>query len=103
MTIHKTVLIYIIIMALTTYVIRMAPFVLFRRKLKSRFARSFVFYVPYTVLSAMTFPAVLYSTSSFVSAAAGSLVAILLAYTKRSLLTVAVCAAFTAFIMQIIM
>ncbi len=93
----------IAVMAIVTYLIRVTPMVLIRKKIKNKWIKSFLYYVPYTVLSAMTFPAVLYSTSSFVSAAAGSLVAILLAYTKRSLLTVAVCAAFTAFIMQIIM
>ncbi|MBQ6937366.1 MAG: AzlD domain-containing protein [Clostridia bacterium] len=93
----------IAVMAIVTYLIRVTPMVLIRKKIKNKWIKSFLYYVPYTVLSAMTFPAVLYSTSSFVSAAAGSLVAIVLAYTKRSLLTVAVCAAFTAFIMQIIM
>ncbi|MBR2884862.1 MAG: AzlD domain-containing protein [Clostridia bacterium] len=93
----------IAVMAIVTYLIRVTPMVLIRKKIKNNWIKSFLYYVPYTVLSAMTFPAVLYSTSSFVSAAAGSLVAIVLAYTKRSLLTVAVCAAFTAFIMQIIM
>ncbi len=93
----------IAVMAIITYLIRVTPMVLIRKKIKNRWIKSFLYYVPYTVLSAMTFPAVLYSTSSFVSAAAGSLVAIVLAYTKRSLLTVAVGAAFTTFIMQIIM
>ena len=93
----------IAVMAIVTYLIRVTPMVLIRKKIKNKWIKSFLYYVPYTVLSAMTFPAVLYSTSSFVSAAAGSLVAIVLAYTKRSLLTVAVCAAFTAFIMQILM
>ena len=93
----------IAVMAIVTYLIRVTPMVLIRKKINHRWTPSFLYYVPYTVLSAMTFPAVLYSTSSFVSAAAGSLVAIVLAYTKRSLLTVAVGAAVTAFIMQIIM
>lgn len=93
----------IAVMAIVTYLIRVTPMVLIRKKIKNKWIKSFLYYVPYTVLSAMTFPAVLYSTSSFISAAAGSLVAIVLAYTKRSLLTVAVGAAVTAFIMQIIM
>lgn len=93
----------IAVMAIVTYLIRVTPMVLIRKKIKNKWIKSFLYYVPYTVLSAMTFPAVLYSTSSFISAAAGSLVAIVLAYAKRSLLTVAVGAAVTAFIMQIIM
>ena len=93
----------IAVMAIITYIIRVMPMVLIRKKIKNKWVKSFLYYVPYTVLSAMTFPAVLYSTQSFISAAAGSLVAIVLAYTKRSLLTVALGAAVTAFIMQIIM
>ena len=93
----------IAVMAIVTYLIRVTPMVLIRKKIKNKWIKSFLYYVPYTVLSAMTFPAVLYSTSSFISATAGSLVAIVLAYAKRSLLTVAVGAAVTAFIMQIIM
>ena len=93
----------IAIMAIVTYLIRVTPMVLIRKKIKNKWIKSFLYYVPYTVLSAMTFPAVLYSTNSFISAALGSIVAIVLAYTKKSLLTVAVGAAVTAFIVQIIM
>ncbi len=98
MTIHKGVLIYILLMALTTYVIRMAPFVLFRKKIKSRFARSFVFYVPYTVLGAMTIPGIFYSTGNFFSALAGFIVAVVMAYKKCSLILVALAACAAAFI-----
>ena len=98
MTIHKGVLIYILLMALTTYVIRMAPFVLFRKKIKSRFARSFVFYVPYTVLGAMTIPGIFYSTGNFFSALAGFIVAVVMAYKKCSLILVALAACAAAFL-----
>ncbi|MBQ4370719.1 MAG: AzlD domain-containing protein [Oscillospiraceae bacterium] len=98
MTIHKGVFIYILLMALTTYVIRMAPFVLFRRKIKSRFARSFVFYVPYTVLGAMTIPGIFYSTGNIYSALAGFIVAGVMAYKKCSLILVALAACAAAYI-----
>lgn len=91
------------VMAVVTYLIRVMPMLVFRKKIKNRWVKSFLYYVPYTVLSAMTFPAVFSSTGSFVSAAAGSAVAIVLAYCRRSLLTVAVGAALTAFIVQIMM
>ena len=85
----------LIVMAVTTYLIRMVPFTAFRRKIENRKVRAFFNYIPYTVLSAMTFPAILYSTDSVVSAGAGALVAVILAYRGRSLLTVAIgtCAA----------
>lgn len=90
------------VMALVTYLIRVTPMILFRKKIKNRWIQSFLFYVPYVVLSAMTFPAVFYSTGSMPSAIAGCLVAIILAYTKKGLLTVAVGAALIAFVVQII-
>ena len=88
------------VMALVTYIIRATPMVVFRKKIKNRWIRSFLYYVPYVVLSTMTFPAVFYSTGSVASAAAGCAVALVLAFAKRSLLTVAVGAALTAFLLQ---
>ncbi|MCR5200628.1 MAG: AzlD domain-containing protein [Saccharofermentans sp.] len=83
------------VMAVTTYLVRAVPFTLFRRKIKSPRVKAFFEYIPYTVLSAMTFPAMLYSTGSFISAGVGSVVALILAYRGKSLLIVAVgtCAA----------
>ncbi len=90
------------VMAMVTYIIRALPMIVFRKKIKNRWIQSFLFYVPYVVLSAMTFPAVFYSTGSEISAIAGCLVALILAYMKKSLLTVAVGAALIAFVVQII-
>lgn len=89
------------VMAAVTYLIRLTPMVVFRKKIKNRWIQSFLYYVPYVVLSAMTVPAVFSSTGSVSSAVAGFVVAVILAYFKRGLLTVAVGAALTAFIMQI--
>lgn len=92
----------IAVMALVTYLIRAIPMILFRRRIKSVWIQSFLYYVPYVVLSAMTFPAVFYSTGSLVSAISGCAIALFLAYTRKSLLTVAVGAAAAAFIVSII-
>lgn len=92
----------IAIMAGITYVIRVTPMVVFRKKITNRFIKSFLYYVPYTVLAAMTFPAIFTSTSSTVAAAAGCIVAVLLAYFKKGLLVVAMGAAATVFLVQII-
>ena len=81
--------VYIAAMALTTYLIRMLPLTVFRKPIKSRFFRSFLHYVPYACLSAMTFPAIFFATQSVWSAAAGVLAALVLAFFDRSLITVA--------------
>ena len=85
--------IYLAVMAIVTYLIRMLPLVLVRGKIKSRFIRSFLYYVPYTVLTAMILPAIFFSTGSVITAAVGTLCAAVLAYMKKSLVTVAACAA----------
>ena len=80
----------LIVMALTTYLVRMIPFALFRKKLEKPSLKAFFDYIPYTVLSAMTFPALLYSTGSFIAAVIGFGVALILGFFERSLITVAV-------------
>lgn len=80
---------YIFAMALTTYLIRLLPMTVFRRPIRSRFVRSFLHYVPYACLSAMTFPSILSSTDSFLSGVAALAVAILLALREKSLIVVA--------------
>ena len=83
---------YIFTMALTTYLIRVLPLTIFRKPIKSRFLRSFLHYVPYACLSAMTFPSILSSTASILSGAAALIVAVFLAYRGKSLLTVSLSA-----------
>ena len=81
--------IYLAVMALTTYAVRALPFTAFAGKIKSRFFRSFLYYVPYAVLTAMTLPAILYSTGNIVSAAVGLAVAVVLSIMEKDLMTVA--------------
>ena len=69
---------YLFVMAGVTYLIRMLPLTLFRRKITNRYVRSFLAYVPYAVLAAMTIPDILFSTSSVWSAATGLAVGLLL-------------------------
>jgi len=96
---NKT-LIAVLLMAVITYIPRVTPMVLVRGKLKSRFLRSFLYYVPYAVLGAMTFPTILYSTGHFGSAVVGMIVALVLALFERSLVTVAVSAIVAVYLMQ---
>ena len=84
--------ILIAVMALTTYLIRMLPLTIFRKPIRSRFLRSFLHYVPYCCLTAMTFPAILSSTATLLSGAAALIVAVVLAYRGKSLLTVSLAA-----------
>ncbi len=83
------------VMAVTIYAVRALPLTLLRGEIKSRFIRSFLFYVPYVTLSAMTFPAILSATSNRLSAAAGFLVAAALAWLDGNLFRVSIggCAA----------
>ena len=97
-----TILIYIAVMALTTYLVRMIPFVAFRRKITSRFAKSFFYYIPYAVLAAMTFPAIFYSTGSVLSSVVGVSVAMLLAFWGRSLIVVSLAASLAAFLVDLL-
>lgn len=94
-------LLSIAVMAVITYLIRVLPMAIFRSRIRSRYIQSFLYYVPYAVLSAMTFPAVFQSTGSQAGAAAGCAVALLLAYFRRGLLIVAVGAAAAAFAVQV--
>lgn len=90
--------IYIAVMAGVTYLIRMLPFTLFKTKIKSKFLRSFLKYIPYTVLSAMTFPAIFYSTGNVITATAGTIAALVTAFFGLPLIVVAVAAAGTALV-----
>lgn len=92
------VLLYVLIMALTTYLVRMLPMTLFRKRIKSRFARSFFHYIPYAVLAAMTLPAIFYSTDSFLPALAGLAVAVGLSLANCSLIVVSIAACVAAFL-----
>ena len=96
------ILLSVLIMAGVTYLLRMLPLTLFRKKIGNRFVRSFLAYVPYAVLAAMTFPAVFSSTGSTLSALAGVAVAAVLALCKKSLTTVALSACAAAFAVEVI-
>lgn len=95
--------VYIFTMALTTYLIRVLPLTIFRKPIRSRFLRSFLHYVPYACLTAMTFPAILSSTASILSGAAALMVAILLAYRGKSLIVVAVSSSAAVLIVECVL
>lgn len=93
---------YIFVMALVTYLIRMIPLTFFRRKIKSRYIRSFLKYIPYAVLGAMTIPEIFYSTGNIITAAVGTAIAVILAFFDLPLIVVAVSASLSAFVTAMI-
>lgn len=95
--------VYIFTMALTTYLIRVLPLTIFRKPIRSRFLRSFLHYVPYACLTAMTFPAILSSTASILSGAAALIVAIFLSYRGKSLIVVAVSSSVAVLIVECVL
>ena len=98
----KIFLPYLIVMAGVTYLVRVIPLSLFRKKIKNRFINSFLYYTPYAVLAAMTFPAILHSTGSIWSGLAGFVAALLLAFKTKSLLGVALGACLTVLAVELI-
>lgn len=102
MKIH-IILIYILCMAGVTYLVRMLPLVFFKKKIHNRFIKSFLYYVPYCVLSAMTFPTILYATSSVISAIVGLIAAILLAFSEKSLIACAISSCVCVYLTELIL
>lgn len=94
---------YILVMASVTYIIRMIPFTLINKKIENVYIKSFLHYVPYAVLGAMTVPAVFSSTGNIYTAVVGFVVAMILAFFNRSLLTVAVISCVAVFISGLLM
>ncbi len=88
----------VLLMALVTYLPRMLPLALFQKPIRSRYIRAFLKYVPFAVLGALTFPDILYSTGTTATAVCGAIVALILAYFERSLVTVALGAIITVYL-----
>lgn len=94
---------YIIVMAVVTYLIRMLPLTLFQKKIKSKFVRSFLAYVPYACLTSMTIPSILYATRSPISAIFGFSVAVIVSMRSKNLALVALFACLAVFIIELIL
>ena len=94
---------YIAVMAITTYLIRVVPFVAIRGKIKSRFINSVLYYIPYAVLSAMTFPAIFFATGDVISSSVGTAAALLMAFFDLPLIVVALSSSAAALIASLIM
>ena len=97
---HGQFFIYLLIMAGSTYLIRAVPFAAVRKKINNTFIKSFLYYIPYTVLTAMTFPAALYATNSMLSAAIGLAVAVAVAIWGKDLTVVALASCVAVYISE---
>ena len=91
---------YILVMAVTTYLIRALPLLFMKKPIQSRFLRSFLHYVPVACLTAMTFPAILYTTDHLISGILGLALAVVLALKNKSLITVAAAACLGVFLTE---
>ncbi len=94
---------YLFLMAGVTYLIRALPFAMITKKIKNTFVKSFLYYIPYAVLSAMTIPAVFYGTRSIYSALAGLLVAVIFSIRDKSLTTVAILSCAAVFVVELML
>lgn len=94
--------IYLLILSGSTYLIRALPFALVKKTIENTFIKSFLYYIPYAVLGAMTFPAVIYSTGNIASGFVGLIVGGILAYKGKSLTLVAVCASVGALLCELL-
>lgn len=99
----KEFLIYLLILSGSTYLIRAIPFAVVKKKIENPFIKSFLYYIPYAVLTAMTVPAIFYSTDYIVSAAVGFVVAVLLALKRKSLTVVAVVACVCVYLTECVL
>ena len=93
---------YILVMAVVTYLIRVLPLTLIRKEIKNKFVKSFLYYVPYATLAAMTFPAILYAADYMISSLVGFIVALILAIRGKSLLMVAMWGCVAVFVVELI-
>lgn len=90
----------IAVMAIVTYIIRLIPLTFFRKKITNPYVKAFLKFVPYAVLSAMTFPDVFSSSGSIISAVIGVIVAFILAYKNKGLLTVSIASCVAVFVVE---
>lgn len=93
--------IYILVMAATTFAIRVLPLTLIRKKIENRFLKSFLYYVPYVTLAVMTFPAIIESTQSEIAGIAALVIGIITAWMGVSMFKVAICCCVLVFVLEL--
>lgn len=95
--------IYILTMAIVTYIIRVTPLTIFKKPIKNKFIQSFLYYVPYVTLAVMTFPAIIEATNSTLAGILALVVGIFSAWLGAKLFSVAVFCCATVLIAEFIL
>ncbi len=95
-------ILYLVLMAGTTYLVRMLPFVVFRNKIESKFINSFLYYMPFAVLAAMTVPEIFFATASPITATVGFVTALVLSCCNLSMIIVALGGSAAVFIAELL-
>ena len=95
------VYLYILVAMLVIYLIRMLPLTLIRKEIKNPFIKSFLYYVPYVTLAVMTFPAILSATGNTISAWAGFIAGVIIAYVDGNLFKVSLGACAVVFLVNL--
>lgn len=93
----------LLLMSVTIYAVRVAPFLFLRKPIKNRWFRSFLYYVPYVTLAVMTFPAILSATENPLAGGAALLVGLILAWVRGDLFTVAIGCCVTVFLVSMVL
>ncbi|MBO5357417.1 MAG: AzlD domain-containing protein [Clostridia bacterium] len=96
-------LIYLLILSGSTYLIRAIPFVAVKKNITNRYIKSFLYYIPFSVLVAMTIPSAIYATGNVISSIAGLIVGGIFAYRGKGLTVVAIISCVSAFLVECIM
>ena len=94
---------YIAVMAGVTFLIRVLPLTVIRKKIKNRFFNSFLYYVPYVTLAVMTFPAIVHATQSVWSGVAAMIVGVLAAWLGADLFKTAIACCVTVFLLELVL
>lgn len=98
---QRNVWLYLLVMFVVVYAVRVLPLTLFRKRITNRFLRSFLYYVPYVTLAVMTFPAILDATQSPLAGAAALLIGIVAAWCGAGLFPVAVICCAVVFVLEL--
>ena len=93
--------IYIAVMALVSYTIRILPLTLIRKPIRNQFVQSFLYYVPYVTLAVMTFPAIIHATQTPISGAVALVAGIIAAWLGAGLFPVSVICCALVFVIEI--
>lgn len=99
---NKYAVVGVLVMGVVSLIIRALPLTLIRKKITNRFIRSFLYYVPYVTLAAMTFPAMIYATQNIWSGIAALVLGSVLAFFGFELLPVAISCCGIVFLLELL-